>query len=244
MTRQRDFLSWKMIHPKCRLGQGCSWTDTSNVTPRKPAPRQLDGMRNNEGCSSSSISGSNAEPSLWLAPWSRQPRRSPSPFLEPEGTPWSLPWARWIQSILPNLISPSQILISTSNLRLCFPSDLFPSGFPLKILCAFTISPNSCYIPTHLPDNILWRIQIMDLLIVHFFSTTRVTSSPFGPNVRLTYHSILKHPQSAFTPPQKTTGKIVEINNLIFIFQTADEKTEYSEMCFTSQFAHFLIFIC
>jgi hypothetical protein len=45
---------------------------------------------------------------------------------------WSLSLARSIQSILPHPISLRSIRILSSHLRLCIPSGLFPSCFPLQ----------------------------------------------------------------------------------------------------------------
>jgi hypothetical protein len=46
----------------------------------------------------------------------------------------SLPWVSPIQSIYPHPTSWRSILILSTNLRLGFPSGLFPSGFPTKTL--------------------------------------------------------------------------------------------------------------
>jgi len=56
------------------------------------------------------------------------------------GTRWfitrhlSLSWARSIQSMRPHPTSWRFILLLSFHLRLGLPSDLFPSGFPTKIL--------------------------------------------------------------------------------------------------------------
>jgi hypothetical protein len=82
---------------------------------------------------------------------------------------WSLSWARSIQSIPPHTISPNSILILSTNLRLSFPSGLFPFGFPANNLYAF-LFPYSSYMSckSHLPwlnySNYTWRrVQIMRL---------------------------------------------------------------------------------
>jgi hypothetical protein len=53
---------------------------------------------------------------------------------------WSLTWASWIHSIISHLTSLRSILIYL-HLQLGLPSGLFPSGFPIKILYPFLISP-------------------------------------------------------------------------------------------------------
>jgi hypothetical protein len=53
---------------------------------------------------------------------------------------WSLLWARSIQSILVS-VSLISISILSYHLHIALPSCLFPSGFPTKILQAFTFSP-------------------------------------------------------------------------------------------------------
>jgi hypothetical protein len=75
---------------------------------------------------------------------------------------WSLSWARWIQSTLFRPISLRSILISSCHLRLSLPSDLFPSGFPTKILYAFLIYPMPPTYPVHL--------IVLDLMALVMFS--------------------------------------------------------------------------
>ena len=52
----------------------------------------------------------------------------------------SLSWARSIQSIHPYLTYWRSVLILSSHLRPCLPSDLFPSGFPTKTLYTLLLS--------------------------------------------------------------------------------------------------------
>jgi len=47
-------------------------------------------------------------------------------------------------------ISPRSALILSSHLHLVLTSDLFPSGFPTKILYTFLISPMRATSPAHL----------------------------------------------------------------------------------------------
>jgi hypothetical protein len=70
-------------------------------------------------------------------------------------------------TLVPSLIS---ILILSSHLCLGLPNGLFPSGFVTKILYSPHL-PHACYIPhpshpwfNH-PMNILWRVQIMNLIM-------------------------------------------------------------------------------
>jgi hypothetical protein len=84
---------------------------------------------------------------------------------------WSLFWARSIQSVTPHPISLRSILILSTDLSLGFPSGLFRSGFPIKILYTFLFSPHSCYmtLPSHPPwlDHSNYtsrRVQVIKLL--------------------------------------------------------------------------------
>jgi hypothetical protein len=119
--------------------------------------------------------------------------------MEPEG---SLPWARWIQYKISNYISLRTSLILFSHLYLGLPSDLFPSGFPIKVCMTFSsllrlLNTHSSGPPwfDH-PNNIWWIVQVMKLLIMqscpasrHFLplwskvllSTCSETQSMFSP---------------------------------------------------------------
>jgi len=65
------------------------------------------------------------------------------------GRHWSLSWARCIQS-MPSPISLTSILILSSHLCLGLPSGFYPSGFPIKILYSFLISPMRATCSAHL----------------------------------------------------------------------------------------------
>jgi hypothetical protein len=66
------------------------------------------------------------------------------------------------------------ILILSFHLRLSLPSCLLPSGFPAKMLYVFLVSPcaldNLSSYTTRFdnPNNIWWKVQIMELLIMQF----------------------------------------------------------------------------
>jgi hypothetical protein len=68
---------------------------------------------------------------------------------------------RHLAIFLATRIWPTPLL--SSRLCLDLPSGLFPSGFPSRILFALSHSPWFGR-----PTNIQWRIQIMELLIMHF----------------------------------------------------------------------------
>ena len=85
----------------------------------------------------------------------------------------------------PHDTSSRSILILSSNLRLGFPSGLFPSVFPHQNPVSTSPLPRPYYIPrpSHSsrfdhPNNIWWAVQIIKL-------HSPVTSSLLGPNIFL-----------------------------------------------------------
>ena len=62
----------------------------------------------------------------------------------------SLSWATSIQYTPPHPTSWRSILTLSSNLQLCLPSGLFPSGFPTKTLYTSLLSPIRATWPSHL----------------------------------------------------------------------------------------------
>ena len=62
----------------------------------------------------------------------------------------SLSWARSIQSTHPHPTSRRSILILSSHLRLCLPSDLFPSDFATNTFHTALPSPIRAICPAHL----------------------------------------------------------------------------------------------
>jgi hypothetical protein len=82
---------------------------------------------------------------------------------------WSLSWVRLIWFTPPYPTSLRYILILFSNLQLGLPSELFPSGFPTKILHAFLFFPMSCAHHTPWLDHSVYIssiVQIMKVLII------------------------------------------------------------------------------
>jgi len=112
---------------------------------------------------------------------------------------WSLSWGRCIQSTNSPAISLGSILILAFHLCLYLPHCLFTSGFWIKYLYAFPISPMHATCPVHLSpwlyhsSSIYWSMQVMKLLrqsisaCCHFIPV----KSKYFPQ-----HPILIHPQS------------------------------------------------
>ena len=132
------------------------------------------------------------------------------------------------------------ILILSSHLCLGCPGGLFPSDFPTKIQYT-SLSPYNLHVHPirsswfYHPNNIVWGVQIIKLLIMYFspFPYYLVPPRPkYSPQ-----HPILKHPQPKLLPecgwpcftPYKTTGKIMALCILIFLF--FDSKPENKRFC-------------
>jgi hypothetical protein len=81
-------------------------------------------------------------------------------FMEPEGSlqcsqepstgPYSKPDLSSPYHLILSVISLRSILILYTHLRLCLPSDLFPSGVPTNILYAFLFAPICATYTAHL----------------------------------------------------------------------------------------------
>jgi hypothetical protein len=86
---------------------------------------------------------------------------------------WPLSWARWIQSVPSHPISLQSILTLPSHLHLHLPSGLFPSAFPIKILCVLSMPCND------MPYNHNKKTHTLDLCIaLHSVTSSFKVPSP------------------------------------------------------------------
>ena len=97
------------------------------------------------------------------------------------------------------------ILILSSHLRLGLPSDLFLSGFPIKILYTSLLSSHTRYMPRlshsslfYHPNNIGRGVQIIKLLSMQL-SPLHCYLVPLRPKYS-PQHPILKHPHPTSLP--------------------------------------------
>ena len=152
------------------------------------------------------------------------------------------PWASSFQSILPHPTSWRSIVILSSHLCLGLPNGLFLSGFPTKI--------------PHIPLLFFIRATCPVLLILLDFITRTIMGEKyrsFKPLIMyfsplscylvhpspkyLPEHPIVRHRQPTFflnmidqvSHPYKTTGEIIVLFTLIFIF--LDSKWKDKKFC-------------
>jgi hypothetical protein len=82
--------------------------------------------------------------------------------------PWSLSWARWIQSVPPHFIYLRCILILSSHLRLDLPSGLYPSRSPTNMMYAFLFSPCVLHaLPISARSFLLYLTQSTSCILLH-----------------------------------------------------------------------------
>ena len=154
----------------------------------------------------------------------------------------SLAWASPIQSTYPHPTSWRSILILPIRLRLGLPSRLLPFGFPTKTL----YTPHSTPIRATGPADLILLDFITRTILgeeYKLYSSTLCnllhspdTSSLLGPNILLNtmFSNIISFLSSRNFSDQashsyKTTGKIIVLYNLIFIF--LDSNLEDKRFC-------------
>ena len=153
----------------------------------------------------------------------------------------SLSWARSIQSIPSHHTPWRSIYILFSHLCLGFPSGLFPSGFSTKILYTPLLSNIHATCPACpiLLDFITHRMLGEDYRPLSSslcsFLHSPVTSFLLDPNTILStlfWNTLSLHcslnVSDQISHPYKTTGKIIFLYILIFIFLNSKLKTKDS----------------
>jgi len=103
---------------------------------------------------------------------------------------WSLSWSRCVQSTSSHSISVRSVLILSSHLRPHLPSGIFPSDFRRKFCMHYSYPINATFrahlilldVTTLIIFVEAWKLRSSSLCS---FLQPPVTSSLFGPNVRL-----------------------------------------------------------
>jgi len=119
-------------------------------------------------------------------------------------------------------IHPQTIHFNIPPLRLGLPSGLFPSSFPMKILCCMHLSFPPCVLqdPRWFGHcNIWWRVQIMKLLIMQFspvsLGANIVLRILFSNTLNVCSSVIVRdqvpHPRILYNEVRYTWSKIVYI---------------------------------
>jgi hypothetical protein len=125
-----------------------------------------------------------------------------------------------MQSTPPYPVFPRLVLILSTHLLLCLPSDLFPSDFRTNNLYAFLFSPIRATCAAHLIFLYLIILIILgeeyrsgNSSLCSFFHPL-VNVSLFGPNILLSIFS--QTPSVYVSQPYGTKGKIIVLYILIF----------------------------
>jgi len=146
----------------------------------------------------------------------------------------SLSRSRSVQPMIPRPTSRI-VLILSSYPRLGFQSGFVPSGFHTKTLYAPTLSPIHAIRPAH---HILLKFIFCDYTLNSSLCTflySLLTLSLLGPNILLgtqfsdTLSQCSSLDMSNHSHPHKTTGKIIILYILNFIF--LDSKLEDKGIC-------------
>jgi hypothetical protein len=123
------------------------------------------------------------------------------------------------------------ILLLSTHLSVCLPSDLFPAIFPTKIL--YTSFSHVSYMPRQSRPPRLdhsnytwWRVQVTQLLIMQFppafchFISVRSTYSPQQPPLKRSQSTFLPlYQRPSFTPIQNQRQNYSSAYSNFYVFR-------------------------